>query len=77
MAVVVRHSWLRPVLAAAALTAAAVFGAWPMLNSPVARGMTASASEFSAGRAMAYVRALALEPHPIGSCPGRRPFAVA
>ena len=54
-----------------------MFGAWPMLNSPVARGMTASASEFSAGRAMAYVRTLALEPHPVGSCPGRRPFAVA
>jgi peptidase M28-like protein len=38
-----------------------------MLNSPAPRGMTASASEFSAGRAMVYVRALAREPHPAGS----------
>ena len=67
MAVVVRRSWLRPVFAAAVLVAAGLFGAWPMLGSSAPRGMTASASEFSAGRAMVDVRALAREPHPVGS----------
>ncbi|HET9160443.1 MAG TPA: M20/M25/M40 family metallo-hydrolase, partial [Caulobacteraceae bacterium] len=56
----------RRLYAAVSLLASLVI-AWLVLTGPAPKGPQAPASQFSAGRAMADVRAIATGPHPVGS----------